>query len=373
MTEMEFCLLGPMVVRGGGVVIPVPGGKLRAALAVLVLGQGRAVSLDDLVEVLWAAEPPPAARVTIRNHVMRLRKALGAEGARITTQPHGYRIRVEAGEVDVGVFESRLGGARAAARAGSWDSAALLAGEALGLWRGEPLADVDSELLRAREVPRLAELRLQAVEMRISADLYLGRHAEVITELQQLAGAHPLREQLHADLMLALYRAGRQGEALAAYQRARSFLVEEIGAEPGAGLRDMQQRILAGDAALAAAGPARLAAGGALAGAGAPAAEVRYSLPPDTVAFTGRGAELDLITAAVAGAAGPGGVVMVGAIDGMPGVGKTALAVHVAHALAGRFPDRQLFIDLHGHTPGREPLAAADALARPGSLRQGRV
>jgi hypothetical protein len=169
--------------------------------------------------------------------------------------------------------------------------------------------------------------------------------------------------------MLALYRAGRQAEALSVYQCARNFLVEEIGSEPGTGLREMHQRILAADPALIATGSARLAESDApirQAGSGAPvsaAAEVRYSLPPDTVAFTGRSEELDQITAAVAGAAGPGGVVMVGAIDGMPGVGKTALAVHVAHVLSGRFPDRQLFIDLHAHTPGREPLAAEDALA----------
>jgi len=367
-TEMEFCLLGPMMVRSGGAVIPVPGGKLRAALAVLLLSQGHAVSLDDLVETLWGSGPPPAARVTIRNHVMRLRKALGAEGARITTEPHGYRIRVDAGEVDVSRFESRLRDARAAARRQSWDSAARLAGGALALWRGEPLADVDSELLRMREVPRLAELRLQALEIRISADLHLGRHGEVIAELQQLTAAYPLREQLHADLMIALYRDGRQGEALAAYQRARDVLVEEIGSEPGSGLREMQQKILVGDPALIATGPAGLAerdtlTGLADGGATAPTAEVRYSLPPDTVAFTGRSEELDQITAAVAGAAGPGGVVTVGAIDGMPGVGKTALAVHVAHVLADRFPDRQLFIDLHGHTPGRDPLAAGEALA----------
>jgi len=369
MAEAEFCLLGPVMVRSSGAIIPVPGGKLRAALAVLLLNQGRAVSMENLAETLWGAGPPPAARATTRNHMMRLRKALGAEGARITTQPHGYRILVEASEVDVSLFESRLSAARNAVRNESWDIAAGQAREALALWRGEPLADVDSELLTMQEVPRLTEMRLQALEMRIDADLHMGRHADVISEIQHLASAHPVREQLHADLMLALYRAGRQAEALAAYHRARNFLVEEIGSEPGTTLRDMHQRILAADPALIATASATLAVTDALvrvAGEAAPvsaAAEVRYSLPPDTVAFTGRSEELDQITAAVAGAAGPGGVVTVGAIDGMPGVGKTALAVHVAHVLSGRFPDRQLFIDLHAHTPGREPLAAEDALA----------
>jgi DNA-binding SARP family transcriptional activator len=363
--ETQFCLLGPIMVRSSGAIIPVQGAKLRAALAVLLLSQGRAVSLDDLVETLWGSEPPPAARATIRNHMMRLRKALGAEGARITAQSHGYRIRVQASEVDVSLFEGKLSAVRTAVRNESWDSAARLAREALALWRGEPLADVDSELLKMREVPRLAELRLQALEMRISADLYLGRHADVITELQQLASVHPLREQLHANLMLALYRAGRQAEALAAYQRARRVLMAEIGSEPGTGLRDMHQKILTADPALIAKSDALTGLPGQVGtGDAVPAAaEVRYSLPPDTAAFTGRGEELDQITAAVAGAAGPGGVVTVSAIDGMPGVGKTALAVHIAHELSDKFPDRQLFIDLHAHTPGREPLAAEDALA----------
>src|SRR5580698_10275410 len=192
MTEVEFCLLGPVMVRSGGATIPVPGGKLRAALAVLLLNQGRAVSMEILAETLWGAEPPSAARATTRNHMMRLRKALGAEGGRITTQSHGYRILVDASEVDVSLFESRLSTARKAARKESWDIAAGQARDALALWRGEPLADVDSELLTLREVPRLAELRRQALVTRISADLHMGRHADLISEVQHLASAHPV-------------------------------------------------------------------------------------------------------------------------------------------------------------------------------------
>ena len=153
-------------------------------------------------------------------------------------------IRVDAGELDVTRFEALLESARAAAREGSWDTAARQARAALSLWRGEPLADVESDVLAAREVPRLAELRLQALEARIDADLRLGRQAEVITELRQLVGTHPLREHLHALLMLALYRGGRQAEALAAYRTTRRVLVEELGVEPGAELRELHQRIL---------------------------------------------------------------------------------------------------------------------------------
>src|SRR6266566_3844974 len=234
----EFFLLGPLLVRRGGVTLPVTAGKQRAVLAALLLSADRAVSLDELTEVLWGAAPPPSARVSVQNHVMRLRKALGA-GAQIRTQPHGYEIRVGDSELDVSRFEAYLAAARAAARDGSWDAAAEQARAGLALWRGEPLADVESDLLATRDIPRLAELRLQAVEVRLDADLRLGRHAEVITEVQRLAAAHPLRERLHGLLMRALYRDGRQAEALAAYARARQILVDELGTEPGAGLRDL--------------------------------------------------------------------------------------------------------------------------------------
>ncbi len=186
---MEFCLLGPLIVRWGDVVVPVARGKQRAVLAALLLAAGRAVSVDDLTEVLWGTRPPSSARVTVQNHVKRLRHTMGAAGgARISTEPRGYAIRVGAGELDVTRFEALLESARAAAREDSWDTAARQARGALALWRGEPLADVESDVLAAREVPRLAELRLQAVEARIDADLRLGRHAEVVSELQQLAG-----------------------------------------------------------------------------------------------------------------------------------------------------------------------------------------
>ncbi|HEY2577508.1 MAG TPA: BTAD domain-containing putative transcriptional regulator [Streptosporangiaceae bacterium] len=355
MTRIEFCLLGPMVVRSGGAVIPVPGGKLRAVLAALLLSQGQAVSLEDLAETLWGPGPPPTARVTIQNHVMRLRRALGAEGARITTRPPGYRIRADASELDVSRFETMLSAARAAARNQSWDSAAREAREALALWRGEPLADVDSQLLAMREVPRLAELRLQALETRVSADLRLGRHAEVITELRQLTSAYPLREQLHADLMLALYRADRQAEALAAYQHARKVLVDEIGSEPGTRLQEVHRRILAADPALIMqeATPATANT--------APA--VPRELPPAVHAFTGRADQLAALTSLLNTASGERPrTVIISAISGTAGVGKTALAMHWAHQVAARFPDGQLYVNLRGYDPD-QPMPATDALA----------
>ena len=179
----------------------------------------------------------------------RPRKALAdRDHSRILTQLPGYAIGVDPGELDVARFEAQLGTAGAAARAGSWDQAA--AGARAALWRGEPLADVESQAVALREVPVLAEKRLQALETRLDADLHLGGHADVIAELRRLAAAYPLREHLHALLMLALYRCGRQAEALAAYRDALRVLVEELGTEPGTGLRELHQRILNADPVL---------------------------------------------------------------------------------------------------------------------------
>jgi DNA-binding SARP family transcriptional activator/Tfp pilus assembly protein PilF len=356
-TEIEFCLLGPLMVRCGGALVPVPAGKQRAVLAALLLNGGRVVSLDELAEVLWGPGPPPSARVAVQNYVMRLRKALGrAAGSRISTRPRGYVIAVDAGELDVTRFEAYLDAARAAARDSSWDIAAAQAGAGLSLWRGDPLADVESELLAVRDVPHMAEIRLQALETRIDADLHLGRHGEVITELRQLTRADPLRERLHGMLMLALYRDGRQAEALAAYQHARQILVEELGAEPGAALRELHQQMLTGTLTVDGSPPEPPATGQT-----APA--VPRELPARVSNFTGRSDELQTLSRLLAesGEKMPGTVV-ISAIGGTAGVGKTALAVHWARQVAERFPDGQLYVNLRGYDPDR-PVTAADALA----------
>lgn len=248
---MEFGLLGPLTVRLDGIPVPVPQGKQRALLASLLLNPGEAMSVDDLALLLWGNCPPPSARATIQNYVMRLRKVLDDHGGtRIVTHARGYSIAVDDGDLDVARFRARLAASRAAARSGSWEAAAAQARTALSLWRGEPLADVDSDVLCARDVPRLNEMRLQALETRIDADLRMGRDEELTAELRQLTAAHPLREHLRAQLMLALYQHGRQAEALAAYREARELLVREIGTEPGPELRDLHQRILRADPVL---------------------------------------------------------------------------------------------------------------------------
>jgi DNA-binding SARP family transcriptional activator/tetratricopeptide (TPR) repeat protein len=362
--EIEFCLLGPLIVRQRAAAVTVPRGKQRVILAMLLLNVGRVVRLDELIEIMWVSGPPPSGPVAVQNYVMRLRNTLGDAGrARIITQPPGYLIRVQPGELDLSRFETLLGAAREAAQDGSWDQAAISARQALQLWRGEPLADVGSEALVAREAPRLAELRLQTVELCIEADLHLGRHTQVITELRQLVGAHPLRERLHAQLMLALYRDGRQAEALAAYRHARDVLVTELGTEPGPGLRDLHQRILSADSALTTTEPAPPAQAGPERVTQRELASVPRELPPSVPGFTGRSAELKALTGLFdrPGQQAPGTVV-ISAIGGTAGVGKTALAVHWAHQVAGQFPDGQLYVNLRGFAPSGVPATPAEAV-----------
>jgi DNA-binding SARP family transcriptional activator len=356
--EMEFCLLGPLEVRWRGQAVAIRGGKQRALLAALLLRAGHVVSLDELAEVLWAAEPPPSARVTVQNYVKRLRQELARAGAagkdRITTRSPGYVLRAAADEVDVTRFEASLESALRNARGEAWQAAADEAEAALELWRGQPLAGIESELLEQRELPRLEGLGLRAIETKIDAYLRLGRHAEVIAELERLAGTHPLREHSQALLMLALYRDGRQAEALATYRATRRTLIDQLGSEPGQELRDLHQRILAADPALdasaAAVGVAR-------------AREVPRQLPAPVRHFVGRDAELAALTGLLGPVAdGLAGTLVISAIGGTAGVGKTALAVQWAHQVAARFPDGQLYVNLRGYDTG-EPMPTGEALA----------
>ena len=344
----EFFLLGPLSVRADGTPVPVPAAKRRALLAALLLRANHVVPVDDLAEVLWGEDQPSpaAARSGVQNYVMRLRQTLGSAGSRITTQPRGYVIRVEAGELDLDRFEALLRDARSAARQARWPDAAGHAAAALTLWRGEPLADLGSDLLSARVGPRLSELRMQALETRIEAELQLGRHSEVIGELRQLTAEFPLRERLRGLLMLALYRDGRQAEALAAFQHARDVLIDELGTEPGRDLKHLHQQILTADPVLAltATGTAVLAL----------ASPVPRQLPAAVAEFTGRTAELAALDGMLNQAGAPGTVV-ISAIGGTAGVGKTALALRWAHQVAGRFADGQLYANLRGFDPAGTP------------------
>jgi DNA-binding SARP family transcriptional activator len=363
---VEFCLLGPLAVRCGDKVLTVPRGKQRVLLAALLLNANQVVPLSALSEAMWGTEPPPSAEMTIRNYVKRLRQVLQTPGAtRISTHPRGYSIRVDPAELDLARFSNLLTRALAAERAGAWHDAFTYAAAALVLWGGTPFTDIVSDALKQRELPRLTELRLQALEVRMEAELHLGVGAERIPDLQLLVREHPLRERVRGQLMLALYRSGRQAEALAIYQEGHGILRAGPGTEPGTELRELHRRMLVGDPAL-----------------DAPAAQVPVvprELPGAAPHFAGRDAERLAMTRLLAGTALAGtalaGTALAGtgerpartglvyAITGVPGVGKTALALHWAHQVADHFPGGQLYLNLRDYAEDR-PMAAADALGR---------
>jgi DNA-binding SARP family transcriptional activator len=244
MPEMDFRLLGPLEVLEDGRPLAVGGVQSRALLAVLLLHANHVVSRDRLVDELWGEAPPPTAGKIVQVYVSRLRKRLGE--ARVLTRPPGYVLRAEPAELDLARFERLVADARRA-EAGT---AAEMLRNALALWRGPPLADLAFERFAQAEIVRLEELRWAALELRIDADLAAGRAAELIGELEALIAEHPLRERLHAQLMLALYRCARQAEALAAYRRARGELADGLGLELGEELRRLEQAILRQDPAL---------------------------------------------------------------------------------------------------------------------------
>jgi DNA-binding SARP family transcriptional activator/tetratricopeptide (TPR) repeat protein len=376
---MWLGLLGPLSVRHDDADVLVPAAKQRIVLAALLRRANRVVSFDELAEALWDSVPPSTARVTLHNYVKRLRQVLGpVVAARIITRDPGYLISIREQELDLLHFTSLCAAGSAAVHAGLWDQADLVLGQALRLWRGAPLADVPSEVLRREEVPRLEQMRLQAQEWHIEAALHLGRHDQLVPTLRALIAQHQLRERFHGQLMLALYQGGRQGDALAAYRDARQMLVDELGVEPGPELRRLHQRILAADPELSAqrwapasTTPQRSAARAnqspcvpaQSAAAGDEPATRRVlprQVPAGVLFFVGRAAELETLSGLL-GRAAAGETGVISAIGGTAGVGKTALAVHWAHQVAGRFPDGQLYVNLRGFGPS-DPVTATAAL-----------
>jgi predicted ATPase/DNA-binding SARP family transcriptional activator len=342
---MEFGILGPLEVRADGRTVALGGARPRAVFAVLALHANQPVTAERLAVALWGEDAPSSAVKTVQVYVARLRKALDDPDALVTT-PAGYRLRVRPDELDAERFERQVADGREALAAGHAEHAAAQLREALGLWRGAPLADLAATPFAPAEIARLEEQHLAAVEVRVDADLAVGRHAELVGELQQLTTQHPWRERLHAQLMLALYRSGRQADALEAYRHARDVLVEQLGIEPGAELHDLQQAILAHDPEIAA--PAARAI---------PPSDGRSALlpAPPTTLF---GREDDLAALAdlirelrtrLVTLVGPGGV------------GKTRLAIEAARQLAQDFPDGARFVALASVS---EPRDLASAIVR---------
>ena len=245
---MKFRILGPLEVRGEGGVIPLTGKKQRALLTLLLLHANQVVSADVLTEELWDSDTPDAGRAALRVRIHELRKLLPDDV--LQTSAPGYVVRVDPDGLDLHRFEQLLDEGRRSLEAGAAGDASRVLGEALALWRGPPLADVAGERFAQPAASRLEELRLVALELRLEAEMVRGRHAEAAAELESLVGEHPLREQLCRLLMLALYRSGRQAEALDAYRRARGVLSGELGLEPSAALRDLERAILRQDPSL---------------------------------------------------------------------------------------------------------------------------
>src|SRR6478609_1789205 len=304
---MEFKILGPLEVWAGDTDVTCRGAKQRLLLSVLLLNANEVVSSDRLVDVLWGDAPPETSKA-LQMHVSQLRKSL--EPGLLVTRSPGYELRIAPGDVDAQRFEAAVDEGRAALSAGRPADARRILQDALALWRGPPFADLTFEECLQGDIARLQELRMAALEARIEAGLALGSHGDAIVELERLVAAHPTRERFRAQLMVALYRSGRQADALEVYRDTRAALVEELGIEPGRDLQELEARILAQDASL-----------------DPPAAAEADRL-------IGRERELTQLLPLVDRAlAGGGGLLLVG---GEPGIGKSRLA----EALAARAHER---------------------------------
>jgi DNA-binding SARP family transcriptional activator/tetratricopeptide (TPR) repeat protein len=352
-SSVDVRVLGPLEVSAGDDGVELGGPRLRALLALLVAADGRVVGLPALVDALWETGGPPDAGRTARTYVSRLRAAL-PDGT-VETRAPGYALRVGPDAVDARRFERLAAEGRAALRDGRAADAAERLAEGLRLWNGDAYGEFAGTPALAAEGARLERLRLAAVEDRIEAELACGAGAELVGELETLAGRHPGHERLWGQLMTALYRAGRQADALDAFRRARAGMVEAAGVEPSAALTALHGRVLAQDARLLA-DPA-------------PAAVRPAQLPAAGSAFAGRRAELARLDAALEGPE----PTAIWALSGTAGVGKTAMVLHWGHRVAERFPDGQLYVNLHGFDPVRPARDAGevvrgflDALGVPG-------
>jgi DNA-binding SARP family transcriptional activator/tetratricopeptide (TPR) repeat protein len=364
----EFRLLGPIQVRVGGRGVTVATARQRAVLAVLLLEANRAVPVDRIVERVWGERRlPDRPQNAVRTYVSLLRTALsGVDGVMIGRQSGGYLIDVDEQRVDVHQFHDLL---RQARRAEDDARAVGLIEAALGLWRGEPFADLDTPWINAARDALVLDRQAARLDL-TDVRLRRGQHATALAELATQAAQYPLDERIAGQLMLALYRSGRQADALTHYRRIHRQLAGELGTDPGAALQQLQRQILAADEALAAPtiapdtdrAPVSAAAPTPTAVPEQRPATVPRQLPAAPRRFTGRDRELAQLTAALDEWSEPERTLVISAIGGTGGIGKTWLALHWAHQHLDRFPDGQLYVNLRGFDPTGQPLAPATAL-----------
>jgi DNA-binding SARP family transcriptional activator len=320
---MDYRILGPLEASDGERLLALGGARQRAVLALLLLRANEALPRDVIVDELWGEQPPQTAGKVLQNCVSALRKELPAGGEALRTVGGAYALQVAPGELDRDRFERGLAEGRAALAAGETEEAAEQLRAALGLWRGSPLSDFTYERFAQDEITRLEELHLEAIEDRIDADLGLARHDGLVPELEALVGRHPVRERLRGQLMLALYRSGRQAEALAAYRDARRTLLGDLGIEPGRALQELERAILAQDPELEAAKPSRR-----------PASPVNQPGRLAAQPLLGRDEELAVLEAGLEDALAGRGRMFI--VVGPPGAGKTHLGDEIASRAKAR-------------------------------------
>jgi DNA-binding SARP family transcriptional activator/tetratricopeptide (TPR) repeat protein len=345
---MEFRALGPIELWSAGQQRDLGSAKVRSVLAILLLTPRTIVPVEALIDRLWDTRPPPKARENLSVYITRLRASLRqavGDDVRLVGRARGYLLDVDPEAVDLHQFRRLRRQATALTASGDYDHAASLLREADGLWRGQALAGIRGDWV-ARMRAGLEEERRAAILERVECELGLGRHAGLVGELRQLLVQYPLDETFITHQMTALYWNGRPGDALNLYRETRSRLIDEQGTEPGPMLAELHQRILRGDPQL----PVRLP--GQRPGRVSPP----DTLPPETVEFVGRSDELRLLTGE------HGDTPRITVIEGMPGVGKTALAVHAARIVSGQYPDGVFYLSLHTHDPGSPSLDPAEAL-----------
>ena len=346
---MEFRTLGPIELWSAGLRHDLGSARARSLLAMLLLAPQAMVPVDALIDRLWEERPPPKARESLSVHIARLRASLRqavGDDVRLTGRtPGGYVLEVDPEAVDVHRFRRLRRQAAALSASGDHELAAGLLQEADGLWRGHALADLRGDwVTRMRDA--LEEERRAALIERIGCELELGRHADLVGELRHLLARYPLDETLVAHQMTALYRNGRQADALRLFRETRSRLIDDQGTEPGVLLAGLHQRMLAGDPDL----------DPRFAGRPAVQAAAPDTLPAETPDFVGRDCELRLLIEE------HGPVPWIAVIEGMPGVGKTTLAARAARQAGGQYPDGTFYLNLHSHDPQRPPLEPAEAL-----------